>query len=247
MQAYITSTDLMSTKIWPGRVSLVIYFAGCDFECPYCLVADKLEFKEEFLTLLRETKREIEENSVLVDSVVFSGGEPCMQRQALLNISTHAKKMNLDVGLETDGSKPQVIKSLIDKKLLDFIALDLKAPLEAEIFEKVTKSKTFFVQTKDVMQQVKESIGVISKNEKFIEIEFRTTIVPGLIYRKEDVLKIAELIQNINCVYVLQAFNPNGNLVNKHLININPPSPAFLQNLKHTILKTYPQMKVEVR
>ncbi len=247
MQAYMASIEPMSTKNWPGKVSLIIYFSGCDFRCPYCFSAERIEFKEEYLTFLKDIKKQIDDNSELVDSVVFSGGEPCMQRQALIEIASYAKKLKLDVGLETDGSKPDVIKSLIDKKLVDFVAIDLKAPLEDELFEKVTKSKTFFVPTKDIMQQIKRTIEVISEHESELNIEFRTIIVPGLMYRKEDVLKIAQLIKGIESVYVLRPFSPHGNLLNKNLMSINPPSRTFLENLREVICKEFPAMKVEVR
>jgi len=119
MQVYVGGIIPLSTVDWPANVCTVIFFAGCDFKCCYCYNKDFIDFKEEFLKDLKDIKKEIIKNSGFIDAVLFSGGEACLQRQALLTLARFTKKLGLKVGIETNGSKPYSIKSLIkDQKML---------------------------------------------------------------------------------------------------------------------------------
>ena len=93
MLAYIAEYSELSGIEVPGKVVDVIYFAGCDFNCPHCNVPEMLTFKEEFLIDLREIKNKIKQNSKGVDGLLFTGGEPCLQRQALIELCKYAKKL----------------------------------------------------------------------------------------------------------------------------------------------------------
>lgn len=235
MEGYIESTFSFEKD---GKNYLQINFAGCNFNCPWCNTPHMLDSKEEYLMVLREVKKEIKSQAPTLEGVVFSGGEPCLQRQALLNLAQYAKDFELKVILHTNASKPGCIRSLMQLGLLDKIVLDMKAPLEEGEFEKVTRSKTFFIRSTEIINDIQESIKIIRRSDDKVEIEVVTTVIPGLMFRKEDVLKIAQEIEALHCTWILKRFEP-GNTVSKSFSEIKPPSHAFLQDLKDSIQKKY--------
>lgn len=247
MQAYIGGIVPLSAAGWPTNACIAIFFSGCDFRCGYCKNKEFIGFNDELLKDLKDIKKEILKNSGFIDAVIFSGGEPCLQRQALLALARFSKKQGLKVGIETNGSKPYSIKSLINENLLDFIALDIKAPLKKEIFEKVTKSKTFFRATEDVIESIKQTLDVLKENQDKIQIEIRTTIVPGIIFRKEDVLEIAKDIHELNCRWVLQPFKSDKGTLDQKISNIKSPTKKFLDNLKKVCQKKYSNLRMNIR
>lgn len=240
MQAYIAGS-LIASKSWPKNNCFVILFSGDNFKVPYSFNSDFLDFKEEFLRDIRDFKKEINAKCVL-----FTGGEPCLQRQTLLDISRFAKKTDISIGLETNGSKPDCLKSLLKENLVDFIALDIKAPLREDIFERVTHSSTFFITTKQIIEDIKESVELLKEYQDKVNIELRTTIVPGLIYKKEDILEIASLINNLECRWLLQQFRANEKVIDKKFRNLNSPTKRFLENLKNSCQKKFPNLRIDV-
>ena len=107
---------------------------------------------------------------------------------------------------------------------MDFIALDIKAPFKKEIFEKVTQSGTFFKRPEDILKDIKQTIGILKKNQDKIQIELRTTVVPGLIFRKNDILEIAKEINGLNCRWTLQQFISGKGTLDPTLGNIESPT-----------------------
>jgi len=247
MQAYIGEIVPLSTVEWTTNVCTAIFFSGCDFRCCYCHNKEFVGFKDEFLKDLKDIKKDILKNSDFIGAVLFSGGEPCLQRQALLTLARFAKKQGLNVGIETNGSKPYSIKSLINENLLDFVALDMKASPKKEIFEKVTQSKTFFKTTENIIENIKQTLDILKKNQDKIQIEIRTTIVPGLIFRKEDVLEIAKEINGLNCRWVLQPFKSSRGTLDQKISNIKSPTKKFLENLKKDCQKKYSNLRIDIK
>jgi len=247
MQAYVGGIVPLSTVDWSANVCTVIFFSGCDFKCCYCYNKDFIDFKEEFLKDLKDIKNEIIKNSGFIDAVLFSGGEACLQRQALLTLARFTKKLGLKVGIETNGSKPYSIKSLINENLLDFIALDIKAPFKKEIFERITQSKTFFRTTEEVIENIKQTLDILKENHDRIQIELRTTVVPGLIFRKQDILEIAKESNGLNCRWTLQQFISSKGTLDPKLISVEPPTKKFLENLKKECQKKYSKLRIDIK
>ncbi|MBN2457521.1 radical SAM protein [Candidatus Woesearchaeota archaeon] len=245
MQAFISHIEPCSREIWKGKNPIVIYFAGCNYNCPFCNAPDNHFSKEEFIQDIKDIKKQIKDYSQSSDAVFFSGGEPCLQRQVLLAISNFCKDIGLKTGLATNGSKPGCIRSLLELGLLDTIAVDLKSPLDEELFQKVTRSSTFFISKSDLVNDFKKTLDILKRYEKQIDIEFRTTIVPGLMYKKEDMISMGELIDNIESRWILQRFMPE-NIKSRSYSDLNPPSVGFLENLKESLQKRYPQLRIEL-
>ncbi|MBQ9448605.1 MAG: anaerobic ribonucleoside-triphosphate reductase activating protein [Acholeplasmatales bacterium] len=188
----IAGFDKLSLLNYPDRVAATIFTNGCNFRCPYCqnseLVLDiqdnELIPEEEVLDYLRERKK-------LLDGVCITGGEPTIQPD-LIEFIKKVKDIGLLVKLDTNGSNPQVIKTLLDNNLIDYIAMDIKS-----VF-----SKYEIITCRNVnIDRLRESINLI-KNSK-IEYEFRTTVIKEFM-TPEDI----ELIINyLNCKhYFLQKF-----------------------------------------
>jgi pyruvate formate lyase activating enzyme len=228
-----------------GRESYVLVnFAGSDFKYPYFKNKEIFEFKNEFQKDMRTIKEKIREYAGIAGGVVFCGGEPCLQRHALQNLAKWCKKTGLKVILKTNGGSPVVLHSLIKSKLVDKVRIEFMSPLKLNLFGRVTRSGTFFKESKDIMENFKKSLEIAKKNDKNIGVVFRTIVVPGLIYKKEDILNIAKNIKNIDCVWVLEQFN-NEN-VEGVFSKIDKPSIKFLKNLKEICLREYPNLRIQI-
>jgi pyruvate formate lyase activating enzyme len=180
---------------YPGMISAIVFLQGCNFRCPYChnpeLVEQKLFGRcfdaNEVMDFLGTRKGKL-------DAVTISGGEPTIQKD-LLPFVKQIKKMGFAVKLDTNGSQPDVIKELINYKLLDFIAMDVKGPLDK--YPEIVKAPVD-------SEKVKESVDFLIESK--IPYEFRTTIVKSQLTDK-DILKIGKLISGAQ-KYVLQKFVP---------------------------------------
>lgn len=210
---------------YPGHIACTIFLTGCNFRCPWCysseiVLPDKITrqpkiLKEEFLNFLDKKKG-------LLDGVVVCGGEPTINKE-LPVLLAEIKEKRFKIKLDTNGSNPLMLKKLIDKGLVDYVAMDIKAPLINHIIQKVTGVKV------DI-NKIRKSIDVI-KNSK-IDYEFRTTVVP-LFHKKEDIKKMAEEISPAKR-YFLQTFRPEKNL-DSSLSRVDPYSEKFMEELKKEI------------
>jgi len=180
---------------YPEKICAIIFTQGCNFRCPYCHnpeLADPDLYEEcipeeEIFAFLEKRKEKL-------DAVSITGGEPILQPD-LIDFIQKIKAMGYFVKIDTNGSHPEVLKTLIEDKLIDYVAMDVKAPLEK--YQKITRSKT----NPDL---IKQSIKLI-KNSR-IPYEFRTTVVKSQL-KENDLLSIAGLVKNAR-LYVLQKFTP---------------------------------------
>jgi len=210
---------------YPGMISAIIFSQGCNFRCSYChnpgLVDPDLFqpcIKEKDVLDFLQTRRG------KLDAVAITGGEPTIQNN-LTPFIIQIKKMGFAVKLDTNGSKPQVIKALIAEKLLDYIAMDIKAPLEK--YEKI-------VNVPVNSESIKESIEIILHSK--IPYEFRTTVVQSQLEEK-DIINIAKLISGAS-QYVLQNFVPAKTLDKIFLKEKSHPDEIFQKikkRLEHQI------------
>jgi len=184
---------------YPGRVCSVLYTPGCNFRCPYCynpkLVRTRKGNLDEDKTISEIKKRE-----KLVDSVCITGGEPLIHAE-LPSFVQRLKKHKLLVKLDTNGSNPEELKRLLDGKLLDYVAMDIKGPLED--YPKITGFKD--------TNKIQESINLLQGAG--IPYEFRTTLVPDF-FDKEKAKQIGELLKGSR-LYVMQQFLPKTTLDNR--------------------------------
>jgi pyruvate formate lyase activating enzyme len=184
---------------YPGKISAIIFTQGCNFRCPYCHNPE-LVLPEHFSPPLPEEEifSFLEKRRNQLEAVEVTGGEPTLQPD-LLDFLARLKKMGFLVKLDTNGSSPERVEEVLKKKLVDYLALDVKAPLER--YQEVTCSKVN-------PEKIRETIALIMNSG--LDYEFRTTIVKSQL-SLEDLLKIASLIKGAK-LYALQNFIPTKTL-----------------------------------
>lgn len=200
---------------YPKNIACVIFTAGCNMNCWYCHNHD----------LISETKGVIDEDYVFnlleerkkfLDGVVITGGEPTLQPD-LKDFIKKVKEIGLKVKLDTNGTNLTLLKDLVESGLIDYVAMDVKAPLNK--YSKIT--------TVPNLQEIKDSIEYIKNCG--LDYEFRTTFAPNL--TMDD---IRELINDIGCVknYALQQYRKPEHILKEIL---SPHLPSELNALKEEL------------
>ncbi len=188
----IYSFQKFSSLDFPGRLAAIIWFSGCNMRCPYCYNKDvvfgqKQIEEDEVLDFLKKRVG-------LLDGVSFTGGEATLYK-SLIPFSEKIKKMGFDIKLDTNGINFDVIKKMIEQKLVDYIALDFKAPPEK--FEKITKNKHF--------DKYEKTLNFLIDSD--VEFEVRTTVHTGLL-DEDDINEIIKILhkKGYKGTYYLQNF-----------------------------------------
>jgi pyruvate formate lyase activating enzyme len=176
---------------YPGKMSSVLFLGDCNFRCPYCQNPDLItknlpDMKLDKIMDYLKNKRN------WVDGVCITGGEPTIHKD-LPGFCKQLKDEGFLVKLDTNGTNPSMVKTLLKDKLLDFIAMDIKGPLEKY----------------DTIAAVKVNRGVIQESVNLIrgsglDYEFRTTVLPRLL-KKEDLLAVGRWLKGSK-IYALQQF-----------------------------------------
>ncbi|GAG74356.1 unnamed protein product, partial [marine sediment metagenome] len=208
---------------YPGKIVSVVFTAGCNFRCPFCQNPELVLNPDSLPSVSsKEVVSHLISKKKWLDGLSITGGEP-MIHQALSDFIGKVKEEGFLVGIETNGTNPQMLKDLIAGKLIDYVALDIKASL---VWEKYKVAAG--INDEDLFRKVKESIGVLLELKLDIDYELRTTVVPGLI-REEDILAIARQIKGAKR-YVLQQFLPRTTL-DKQYERIKPYSKEVLEKM----------------
>lgn len=212
---------------YPNFIVSIIFTQGCNFNCPYChnsslipRVNDEASYMppDYLFNFLNKRKG-------LIDGVSITGGEPTLQAD-LIDLVKKIKDLDLKIKIDTNGTNPMIINKLIREELIDYIAMDIKAPLEKYPIVAGIKSNK-------LITKIKESITLIMKSN--IDYEFRTTVVPGLIEEK-DFEKIGKLIKGAK-IYYIQNFRNNNTLGPTYREKSSFP-PSILKKFKD-IIKAY--------
>ncbi|MFA5879409.1 MAG: anaerobic ribonucleoside-triphosphate reductase activating protein [Candidatus Margulisiibacteriota bacterium] len=182
---------------FPNLIAASFFCQGCNFNCGFCYNQALIELADPPYLAKEEIFSFLEQRKHLLEGVVLTGGEPTLQSDIVPFIK-EIKKYPIKVKLDTNGYLPQVIKELIEKKLVDYIAMDIKAPLYK--YRDVVNSEIN-------IERIKESISLIMKSR--VEYEFRTTIWHDF-FTLEDLFEIAELIKGASN-YSLQNFYAHNN------------------------------------
>lgn len=169
----------MSLNDWRGRIAVVIFLGGCNFRCDYCHNKDLVYFPGKFDAIPVEDIIEyIQEHRDYIDGVVVSGGEPTVNPD-LADLLKKFKENRIDVKLDTNGSNPKMLKRLIEEKLVNYISMDVKAPLD-----KYSQICNADVDIEDIIN----SIRIIKSSG--IDHEFRTTMIDELTQQDIEEIKL---------------------------------------------------------
>ena len=212
---------------YPGRLACTVFLVGCNFKCPFCyspelVIPQKIKnqpriSEADFFNFLKERKE-------LLEGVVICGGEPTIHKD-LASLIKKIKKMGFLVKLDTNGSNPQMLEKLIKDGLIDYVAMDIKAPKEK--YHKLTGKKIN-------VNNIEKSIKILKGSG--IDYEFRTTVIPGLLDKK-DILKIARWI-GPGGRYYLQNFKGE-KTIDSNFEKVKPYPADYLFEVKKTILPLF--------
>lgn len=161
----------LSTVDWRGRSVCTVFLRGCPVHCFYCQnenirTGSDLREIDEIIGMIKKA-------SLIISGVVFSGGEPTMQKDPLIVLAIACKKMGLKVGIHTNGVFPMTIKEMIDQKVIDKVAMDLKTTWDN--YDELLKKKC--------SEDVKKSLALLKEaynNGRLAEFELVFTIFPGM-------------------------------------------------------------------
>lgn len=177
---------------WDGKLATTLFSGGCNLRCPYChnpeLISSSTLPDIDFSLI----EKHIKDKSGWLDGVVVTGGEPLVNPR-ITELLQRLKSLGCNIKLDTNGTLPGVLVELFKKKLVDYVALDVKSSL----------AKYRLVADSDLHQNIKKSMQLIV--ESGIPNEFRTTMVPGIVDAK-DVLATLDLIKGGDA-YFLQQFS----------------------------------------
>jgi len=123
---YLGGVEPVSLIDWPGKTSTVLFFMGCPMRCKYCHNSKFFELSSDYLLDMSKAESYIIHNEKYIDAVVFSGGEPYFQYDALKHLSKFAHANKLLVGVETSGIFPDLVKASVDEGYVDHVFLDIK-------------------------------------------------------------------------------------------------------------------------
>ena len=193
MQFIISGIKKTSLLDYPDKISAIVFTQGCNFRCGYCHNPGLLQVNSKKDIYSVDVFFEFLKNRVgKLDGVVITGGEATLQKD-LTPFMQEVKKLGFLIKLDTNGYRPDVVQDVINQGLVDYFAMDIKAPLD----------KYSFVTNVDIdTDKIFKIIDLIMKSN--IPYEFRTTVMKSqLTY--EDFEKIGELIKGADRYY-LQKF-----------------------------------------
>ncbi len=208
---------------YPGKIACVVFLAVCNFRCPWCYsselvlpvkIAKQPRIAEQtFFNFLAERKG-------LLDGVVICGGEPTVNKE-LPKFIEKIKAMGFFVKLDTNGSNPEMLKELVNSRLIDYVAMDIKSSPNNEIYKNILGEGV-------VMENIKESVEFLKNNK--LDFEFRTTVVNSIHNKKEEFLEITDWIGGPEVKYYLQNFRAE-KTIDPEFEKVKPFQIEFLENI----------------
>ena len=228
----VVAIERLSLSDYPGKLCANLITPGCNFRCPYCL---KENLILDFLTMDKITEDQVIEflhpRIGFLDGVCITGGEPTIHNE-LSAFLTRLKSIGAMVKLDTNGSYPRRLEYYLDKRLVDYIALDIKVPLNR--YQKTVK----YHITPEV---VLDSIKLIRRSH--LDYEFKTTVVPGIL-DGGDILEIAKTLSGSKR-YVLQGFRPGATLSMEYR-GIEPYSEAEMLQFRDMVAPFFGEVKLRI-
>ena len=227
----IKGLEKFAPRDFPGHISSTVFLGGCNFRCPFCHNSD-LVLRPEILPTfpLDYFLSFLDSRKGWLEGICISGGEPLLHDD-LKTLLILIKDRNLLVKIDTNGSFPSRLEDLIQKKLVDHIAMDVKAPLAR--YQEVTRAA---VNEEDIVRSVE-----IIKNSGLGYV-FRTTLVPGLV-GPEDIKKICQMLDGAN-IFQLQQFVPL-NTLDSHYLQKKPYRREEIQGLARIAEPYFSEVRIQ--
>lgn len=205
---------------WHKKIASVIFLGGCNLRCGFCHSSALATASESLETIpFEHISKFLLEKKGWIDGVVVTGGEPMLDGEGLFELAKAIKEIGLLVKVDTNGTKPDILKEAMQSRLIDYIAMDIKTALTKEKYLKATDADV-------VVDDIITSKNLLLGGK--IDYEFRTTVVPGLV-DSADIAQIAKAIKGARR-YCLQQFVPR-DPIDKYFLNVKPYSPDILTQM----------------
>ncbi len=184
---------------YPGRTAAIVFMQGCNFRCPFCHNRQLWTRKSDGATKIAasEVLDFLRQRHGRLSGLVITGGEPTLQAE-LLNFMIEVRRLGIAIKLDTNGSRPKALETLFKEELVDYVAMDVKAPY--------TKYDLLCGGTVD-KSAIRKSISIIADSD--IRHHFRTTFYPALL-SESDLKLIREMLpsQSDYCIQTYQDGTP---------------------------------------
>ncbi len=229
-----------STIDYPGELASVLFLCQCPFKCPFCHNW-ALVFAEEcnevnITTILEQLRR----NQKYITGVCITGGEPTLQIEGLIELLTQTRKMGLLNKLDTNGYYSDRIERLVTLKLLNYIALDVKAPLTPIIYGKAIGNASIGERA---VKNLNEVLRILERSS--LPYEVRTTIVPNFNDTRQIIQQITERLSKFNISrYILQQFRASGGTLDKSFSKLPATDHGLLRDLAEIAKKYIPDVRI---
>jgi pyruvate formate lyase activating enzyme len=208
---------------WPGKICSVFFLPHCNFRCPYCHNHPLVLHPEHYRTIpLEDALERLRALRGWVDGICVTGGEPTLHPDLPVLIRT-LRTHGFLVKLDTNGSNPTMLESLVEVKDIDFVSMDVKAPLDPISYRRSVGGPVD-------LAPLLRSIDILKRGR--VEYEFRMTVVPGL-HREEDITHLASQLM-AGRRFVLQNFNPE-NPLDPELKSTPPYDPDVLKRMEKSV------------
>lgn len=195
MTININGVETFSLVDYPGKISAVVFMQGCPWRCPFCHNAELQIIDHPTGFVWAKFMEFIQSRRKFLDAVVFSGGEPLLQNE-LPQAIAEVKALGYNIGLHTGGYRPEILEKILP--LLDWVGMDIKAPLLRSQYQQVTGP--------DHLVKVKKSLDLLLSSG--VEFECRTTCDPRIL-KIQDIYDIATTLKDLGVKkYFIQRYRP---------------------------------------
>jgi len=204
MSVILSGIEDNSTIDWYGKSSTVLFFSGCNLRCGFCYNHQMMEKLDGERYSFEKIQEIIDNNLPFINAIVITGGEPTTQAYELILLCRMIKeKYDLDIMLDTNGTKPNIIKQMFEEGLVDRLALDVKNALRDYDYKDVdgTLRRAVPIFVRETMMLTK-SYGV--------PLEVRTTMIPTINDLEYQITSMAKTIRGYADAWYLQQFQPFG-------------------------------------
>lgn len=214
---------------YPGKLASVIFTGGCNMNCPFCHNSELITLPKTGKISEEEVLSHLRKRSSTLDGVVITGGE-CTLQKDLKDFCKKIKDLGYLIKIDTNGTNPDVIASLVSEGLTDYVAMDIKNSKE----KYAATCGWDFVD----LNKIQESIDYLMANH--VDYEFRTTVIPEF-HTPEDIKNIGTWIKGAKALY-LQSFKLSDAVTDKTLTEPTKETLLSYQDILSNYVK-----KVEIR
>jgi len=208
---------------WPGKLCSVLFLPRCNFRCPYCHNHLLVLHPERYASIpLEDVFSRLQSFRGWIDGVCITGGEPTLERD-LPRLIHEFKNRGFLVKLDTNGSNPQMLEDLLKNREIDFVSMDVKAPLDPFSYRRSTGVAID-------LDLILKSVDLLKREE--VEYQFRMTVVPGL-HGEEEIKRLGGQLR-AGDRFILQNFNPE-NPLDPSLKNVTPYDSKALKAIEKEV------------